>query len=271
MVEQVLVSLTFQLVVFDLMGTLLWGRKGHRVSLINIYRKVGGLKGVSKRKIEQAIAQVRKRASPEHIRPGMYWPFVNAMILQELDPDKFIPMKLPELIELGEEIHQLYQSEHRRYQVNPQIRGMLTRLSNAGVPMCLGSNQEVALADELLEKFGLERYFPKDLRFTSELLGVHKPQREFLLRIASHLGVQVERVLHVGNSMNSDVPLVRTGCCVVLFDHGGRHSTSLDSRRVLEEYREYTDKHRLLVERSPQRIANFLLKSMDPSVLLSTS
>src|SRR5215510_4347729 len=79
---------------------------------------------------------------------------------------------------------------------------LVRELSRAGVPVAVLSNSEGGLA-ELIEELGWGGIFGAVA--DSGKLGFEKPGREIFAWTAERLGVPIERVVHVGDSLEADV------------------------------------------------------------------
>ena len=100
--------------------------------------------------------------------------------------------------------------------VPDEARALLEELSAASVPMVVTSNSEGRVA-ELLEQVGLARHFRAIL--DSGVTGFAKPDRRMFERAAEALGVDLDAMVHVGDSESADVVgAVAVGAWAIRFD-----------------------------------------------------
>lgn len=253
----------FEVVSFDLMHTLIWGRGGHWEHVYQIYRKHAGLpNNFSRRRIDDAISEVRegfKRVDVDHWS-GRAWPAMNIQILLRLNPDLFRGQSYSDIAVPAEAVHAEFQSVLDNFVLSPHVFKMLERLQSAGIKMCLGSNQEPDYADRHLARHGLDRFFPEDLRFTSGSIDQQKPSKAFIDTVADRLGVEISQILHIGNSPGSDVPLVKHGCQVIMFDHDAHYHAVVESKEFRRKFSAEMEGRELLIIHSAREVADTILR-----------
>jgi putative hydrolase of the HAD superfamily len=89
-----------------------------------------------------------------------------------------------------------------RFRPYPEVPGVLARLRADGVRLAVVSNWDVSLHD-VLERTALRRLV--DAVVISAELGVGKPDPAIFRAALERLGVQPERAMHVGDSLEADV------------------------------------------------------------------
>jgi len=119
----------------------------------------------------------------------------------------------------------------------PGARGALGALRQAGARLVLTSNTlatPASVSRLILDDHDLTTLFDETV-FSSEI-GLAKPRREMFAAAADAGGVDLERVVHVGNDLITDIHgALEAGCRAVLFNPRGKPSpadlraiTSLD-------------------------------------------
>lgn len=82
---------------------------------------------------------------------------------------------------------------HRNYHEYPDTRLFLNG-AGSRCPLCLSSDCDLDMIE------GIERLYPFDAIFASEILGIYKCQPAFFRQVISHYGVRAENILHIGDS-----------------------------------------------------------------------
>ncbi|HBL39077.1 TPA: hypothetical protein DDZ10_00150 [Candidatus Uhrbacteria bacterium] len=218
------------MIVLDAMFTIFHGRRGHRQTVVDVYRRHGHLSRVKTKDIWRAILDARMLVS-ETVKPKDYWAFVAGLVLSKCNPVRF--PDAAEAVEPGRLIYKELHSNPDLYMVPSEIRRMLYALArerdarrrtrSPSLRLLLGSNQEQEWLIGLLEHFGLVGLF--DGVYTSEILGEWKPHLPFWSCIATRENLPVPRMLYVGNSPGRDAP----GALV-----GGKRGEQLDSVYILD-------------------------------------
>ncbi len=281
-------------VVFDLADTLLWGKKGHWAFRAKIYRREGNLpSGIRKEEIFRTVNEIRKRerdrererelererkqaqdladetgeslgSRERDWEPALYWPAVNAAALLALDRRQYKGMGILDLMAVGRKIRKAIQKLHREgYRYPPEVGKLLAALTGAEVPFVLGSNHEAQFVYELLDEDypALGRWFPSERRYTPESpkVFIHKPNPEFLTRIAERIGQNPSDLVYVGNSPSNDAPMVESGAQVILLDKDDHYRPEIEGSEFQRTYKDALAEHRLIVLRRPKDIADTLI------------
>jgi putative hydrolase of the HAD superfamily len=106
---------------------------------------------------------------------------------------------------LDEAVDFFWSEQPRRNLWRRPVAGMIEivrDLRDAGVPLGIVSNSEGRIV-ELLEELGWSEYFP--VVADSGKLGIEKPAPGIFLWAAGRLGIPLERIVHVGDSLAADV------------------------------------------------------------------
>lgn len=82
----------------------------------------------------------------------------------------------------------------------PGVFETLEALEGLGIPLCVLSNKNVALCREVLERFGLVRFFPAV--FGADSFPFRKPSPEPVLALLREYGVAAKECTLVGDSIN---------------------------------------------------------------------
>jgi len=106
----------------------------------------------------------------------------------------------------------------------PDAHSALWALRRAGARLVLTSNTlaiPASVSRLILDDHDLTNAFDNTV-FSSDV-GLAKPRREMFAAVASTAGTDLDRVVHVGNSMITDIHgALDAGCRAVLFDPRGR-------------------------------------------------
>lgn len=108
-----------------------------------------------------------------------------------------------------------------RTRLNEGCVELLQALRARHVPLAILTRNNQEALEWTLQKFGLEHFFPPNLRISRDFSGRPKPHPDGLLHIASTCGVQdMKRVLMVGDWSDDIDAGVAAGCdtCLLKYD-----------------------------------------------------
>ncbi len=257
--------------VFDLMNTLLWGKRGHRAHLAQFYRIAFDIpRSVTNQRILDVVDQCSTAFASRNQdwTPELRITLLNAAIGQVLNPAAFghLHPRSDDLLHRGQRVMQMYQTVGHNGGADPwvlrrEVLKMLRTLQAAGIPMALGTNQRAVNVHGALEHHQLGQFFSTDCVFISEELGIWKPQTGFIDTIAELVQMNVEDMVYVGNSPTKDAPLARAGCQVILLDHDGRYRVELTGTQFREANHEALESDRLLLTTSVTEVTQLLLQA----------
>ena len=215
-----------RLVMVDAMFTVLESRETNRQGMIaDIYRKDGRLSRVRPREITRAIARARQQFSRELLDED-YWFHVNIAVIRGLDRER----KVENQAAAAERIHNKMLSDASLYKVSVTLLGVIRRLRAKGIRVVIASNQREETLRKLLEEFELTNEF--DSVYTSERLGVRKPNAGFWRAVLTEEAVGAGQAIHIGNSARSDTGAAAVGICTAI----------CDARAELETCRRHPDR-----------------------------
>lgn len=252
-------------VVVDLMNTTLRGKKGHWDAQAQVYRDVlraerssrlpGTANPVIRTRDVQRIGREKRGYFARHrIPPERAWIYINIEIMTALDPELLAVVSPDAQAILGAEIHRRIQSLTDIWKLDRSIQSMLTGLSELGVPLYIGSNQEGPYVRRLHEEFDLARWFPLERCFDSNSIGVYKPNTDFIDEIARRIGKSPEDIIYIGDSPTSDAAMVESGCRVILLDHDGHSKAETSSPLFRNTYRRELASRQLILLGSPRKV-----------------
>ena len=107
----------------------------------------------------------------------------------------------------------------------PGVQEGLDALYAEGLRLACVTNKRAELALPLLETIGIGGYF--DAVIGGECTANHKPAPDALLLAAERLGVDIDRGLMVGDSMNDVGAARNAGCPVVCVPYGYNHGRDI--------------------------------------------
>jgi phosphoglycolate phosphatase len=112
----------------------------------------------------------------------------------------------------------------------------LEALRAAGFPMGCITNKAARFTGPLLESSGLAKYF--EIAISGDTLPERKPHPLPLLHVAEFLGVPVEQLLMIGDSLNDTLAARAAGCPVFCVPYGYNHgepAKTLDTDAVIAD------------------------------------
>ncbi len=159
--------------------------------------------------------------------------------------------------EPAEQISELYPSLldiyrrdiDRNTRLYPGVVECLDILTDRGWLMAVCTNKPVGLADLLLQRLGVSRYFPVVLGADS--LAVRKPDPEHLIQAVVRSGGDRMRSVLIGDTVTDRETATRSGipCVLVGFGPEGSGVAALQPEAILEKYSDLPD---LLEQMVPQ-------------------
>ena len=201
-----------RLVMVDAMFTLLVTARGSRNRLTTkIYCEHAHIGADNSRRILQAINIARLRFSSELLDDD-YWVHVNIDVLRGLQPD----WELARQAEAAGQIHHRFLSDTDLFAVDTKLLTAVCELKQRGARLVIASNQRQVTLLQLLRHFEVLQHF--DAVYTSEELGVRKPNAGFWEQILKAENVRPEAALHIGNSPRSDAGAARLGIRTLIRD-----------------------------------------------------
>lgn len=206
-----------KLVCIDAMFTTLRPAHGTRKTMIaDIYREVGEVNNsVSDELIRELILdrrfQYRRFQNDED-----YWFMVNWSVFSTMAEYRSRRMSAKRC---ALEVHARITSDPLLYEPDPEMIALIQTLRREKIRVVLASNQEKANLAILLDHHKLNQYF--DQVYTSEALDTRKPFPEFWSAIMSSERQVPKRVVHIGNSLNSDIGAARLGIRTLIWDPRG--------------------------------------------------
>lgn len=170
---------------------------------------------VNPRKLERVTRRVRENtgATAEFHRNWSEW---NTKIVAELTGKPVEKVSR----EKAEAIHSRILSDVSLYEVREDMRELL-RFAKQHFRLAIGSNQSAEYLLPMVEAFGLREFFEERI-FTSDELGVNKPNPDFFVRICQELQLAPDRTCYIGNSVRNDISAAWLNIPVVLFDRDGK-------------------------------------------------
>jgi HAD superfamily hydrolase (TIGR01509 family) len=93
----------------------------------------------------------------------------------------------------------------------PDVAGVLASLT---IPYAVVTNSQTRELEFKLRKTNLETYFPVNIRFDTESVGVAKPDPEIYLRAAAGMGVDIKQCLIIEDSLPGLTAAVGSGATV---------------------------------------------------------
>lgn len=211
------------LVTVDAMRTVFLMRKALARVTGDVYRSEGRL-DVGNNDVVRSVTKNRARFSSD-LLDDEYWLHVNLAVIQELAPK----MQVHLAAAAAKRIHERFLGDDRLYRVNKDLMTIIFRLRQRGVRVVLASNQREGALKALLRKFAIAGSF--DAVYTSERLGVRKPNASFWQQILAEEEVFGPATRHIGNSPRSDYGAAALGI----------HTAILDTRHELEACRRNPD------------------------------
>lgn len=118
--------------------------------------------------------------------------------------------------------------ESKASKLYPNVIEALTRLQQAEVKMALVTNKPIEFTRPLLTHFGLAEFF--SVVFGGECLAEKKPHPLPLLTAAQRLGVEPERCVMVGDSINDIAAAKAAAIKVVAVDYGYHQGVDLTAQ-----------------------------------------
>ena len=213
-----------RLVMVDAMFTLLVNCNSTRNSLTTrIYCEHAQILAPSRR-ILGAIDIARQRFSSDLLDDD-FWLHVNLYVIRRLQPD----WKLGKQAEAAGKIHECFLSDQGLFTVDTRLLKAVHDLKQRGARLVIASNQRQATLHRLLEHFGVLAHF--DAIYTSEELGVRKPNAAFWEQILKAENVGPEAALHIGNSPRSDAGAARLGIRTLIRDPKNELERFANNRR----------------------------------------
>ena len=216
-----------RLVCFDAMFTTLRPARGTRKSMIaEIYRQIGGIDpSVSDERLGELILEQREKQR-SFVNDESYWYTVNRGVFLALAGERS-GRKSAKVCAL--QVHARITSDPGLYEPDAEVVALIRALRRDGIRVVLASNQERASLAGLLDHHSLHQYF--EAEYTSEELGTRKPFPEFWNRIMAIERCRPRGVVHVGNSLNSDIGAAQLGIRTLIWDPRGHIKATLERGR----------------------------------------
>jgi putative hydrolase of the HAD superfamily len=168
-----------------------------------------------------------ERAAMTKEFPEQTQAFEEAFTALEMQPKAFLVEKL-----IG-----LWNKNKLLAKPFPETMAALERLKKKKIKMAIISNTPVFSAPEVIEKFGLDKYF--DLIVLSFEAGMLKQDVEMFRHCLDKLGVKAEETLMVGDSIETDMEgAEKAGIKGVLVDRRGRreYPQKISTLEGLDQY-----------------------------------
>lgn len=199
------------LVVVDAMFTLFQPRGvGKDRMVCDAYRAPNQLnaRDISDARILRSIKQNRRRFKSLN-NDEDYWNIVNQFVHKELGARHYSEPR-------GRATREMIIAEPSLYRVNRPLKKLIAELRRNGVRVVIGSNHRQKALRKFVRHFRLNKFL--DGLYTSEEFDLRKPSPEFWKKILELEGVDPERVVHIGNSPNSDTGAAELGIHVIILD-----------------------------------------------------
>lgn len=233
----------------DLMGTVLEPKGGrnkaeHAAAVYNRYFRG---KWVNSEVLMRAINRARKKhIQDQYPNARERWIAINLEVLRILN--------LEASKEVAAQIHDDFTRDPERYEVRSDAREFLDWAKRVGLELAIISNQPREDIDNFLHHHDLEDYFG-DRTVSAEEVGSFKPRRRFFTQALIRLSYQPSHVVHIGNSLQHDLPGAKVIRTILLAREGPRPKKGRDvgplyasgmvryvrdwaeARRFLERYR----------------------------------
>lgn len=191
----------------------------------------------------------------DQLMPGRYRSFKEVVSRNALSSHR-IPTHM--LWKMASETHDEFLENVDHYRANDGLIKVIRRLHERGVHVVIGSNQREVPAMNLMRARRVKRYF--DAIYTSESLGVEKPDPEFGRRILAKIG-EHGSVVYVGNSANNDWWGIQIGVTPIIYDTSGLVSEQLSASTLpshIVELKRHLTAGRVHLTRSNEELEELL-------------
>lgn len=109
----------------------------------------------------------------------------------------------------------------------PEVREGLQALQDKGLRLACVTNKPIALAEPLLEKMGLRKFF--SVVYGGDSLAKKKPDPTPLLQVCKDFDLTPPQVLAIGDSVNDAQAARAAGCPVLIVPYGYNHGEAVQN------------------------------------------
>ncbi len=177
---------------------------------------------------------------PEERIPALIGEGVDRLLTKALAESHGAPPLQAALPAAAELFARLYGERlFEKSRVYPGVTEGLALLEHAGIALCCVTNKHSTFAIPLLEAARLQEYFAFTL--CADRAEQRKPKPDLLLAACTHLAVEPQEMLYVGDSHTDVGAAEAAGCHVLVVNYGydhGRPVDELGAERIIGNLRE---------------------------------
>lgn len=194
----------------DVMGTLVEPKQARVEHILSIYRT--WLPGVETGQLLRVLKRARKRhLQADYLDSRSRWIAINLEVLERCGkPDRTTEDALV--------IHDRFTTDPTIYEVRPDMREFL-EWAKSRVELAVISNQPRCEIERFLRHHDVLHYFDRRI-IAAEEVRSWKPSQRFFRRAVSELGYHPREIVHVGNSLQHDVPGAKVVRTIIIVREG---------------------------------------------------